>query len=83
MSAEPQLGKPSETVGRKATGLRRHILGNGAMSAGPQLSKPSETAGRKANLGAKAPAHRETGAMPARLPDTLHPSKTAKKGSEL
>lgn len=45
-----RCGKPLETVGRKATELRRG--GNpAAMSAGLQISKPSETMGRKANWG--------------------------------
>ena len=42
------------------------------------MSKPVETLGHKAIFWGLKRAVR---AMPARLPDTLHPSKTAKKGS--
>ena len=48
------------------------------MLAGPQFSKPREIVGRKADMrGLKRGVSR---AMPARLPDPLHPNVIAKKG---
>ena len=72
-------GKPAETPGRKARGLKRE--GKRAMTARllMKISKPLEMAGRKAK-GAKVLSLRDDNAMPARPPDTLHPIDSAKKG---
>jgi len=75
MSAWPLIikGKPLETAGRKARELKRAPR---VMPAQPliMISKPPEMTGRKA-MGANVST-----TMPARPPDTLHPSKFAKKG---